>query len=215
VIGIVGPTGAGKSTLVQLLLRLRAPTRGAFLAGDVPAADVDDEAWHRKVAYLPQEPHLVRASPRDNVRFFREWIDEAAVTRAMRLAHIADEVDAWADGPRAIIGERADGISGGQRQRLCLARALAGEPELLVLDEPTSALDPHSERLIAESLVALRGRLTMVIVAHRLSTLEVCDRIMVIQDGRLDAFSGADELLATNDFYRRAFSLSSHGAEPT
>jgi ATP-binding cassette subfamily B protein len=127
----------------------------------------------------------------------------------MRLAHIEDDVEMWLQGSRRVIGQRADGVSGGQRQRLCLARALAGEPDLLILDEPTSSLDPQSERLIAESLIELRGRLTMIIIAHRLSTLDVCDRIMVIRDGRLEAFSRADELYATNDFYRRAVGASS------
>ena len=115
------------------------------------------------------------------------WIDEA-VERAGRLARIHDDVVCWPQGYDTVVGPRADAVSGGQQQRICLARALAARPEVLVLDEPTSALDPTSERLIQESLTALKHELTLFIVAHRLSTLDICDRVMVIVDGRLAAF---------------------------
>jgi ATP-binding cassette subfamily B protein len=210
-IGMVGPTGAGKSTILQILLRLREPNSGSYRINGVPAAEIDDHVWARKVAFLPQEPHLLHASVADNIRFFREWVDEAAIRRAARLAHIDEDVMSWRDGYGTIIGQRRDAVSGGQRQRLCLARALAGVPKLLILDEPTSSLDPQSERLIQESLEELRGDLTLVVVAHRLSTLQLCDRVMVIRDGRLEAFEPARRLYDSNDFYRRATDLAAAG----
>ncbi len=202
-VGIAGPSGTGKSTLVQILLGLRDPNSGQYLVNGVPAAQFRRSDWHERVAYVPQEPRLLHASVADNVRFFRS-IDDVAVERATRLAGIHDDVLNWRDGYDTIIGPRADAISGGQQQRICLARALAAEPQLLVLDEPTSALDPHAESLIQESLSGLRGKLTLFIVAHRMSTLDICERVMVIVDGRLEAFDQLSELRTTSAYYRSA-----------
>lgn len=202
-IGIIGPSGAGKSTLVQLLLRLRQPDGGRYLVNGHLAEELAPQDWHRLVTYVPQEPRLLHASVADNIRFFRPH-DEEAVVRAARLARIDGEVSSWPDAYRTIVGPRADAVSGGQKQRICLARALVGEPQMIVLDEPTSALDPQSEMLIQESLQALRGELTMFIVAHRLSTLDLCDRVMVILDGRLAAFEELEVMRAGNSYYRSA-----------
>jgi len=211
-IGIVGPSGAGKSTVVQLLLRLREPGSGEFLVNDVPASQFAARDWNARVAYVPQEPRLLHASVADNIRFFRN-IDDAAIERAARLARIHDDVISWRAGYETTIGPRADAISGGQKQRICLARALAADPELLILDEPTSALDPHSETLIGASLSSLRHKLTLFIVAHRMSTLDICDRVMVILDGRLVAFDTKDLLEAENSYYRSASAIATGTAE--
>jgi ATP-binding cassette, subfamily B, bacterial len=211
VIGVVGPTGAGKSTVVQLLLRLREPSTGRYRVNGLPAGEIDDEALHRKVAYLPQEPHLLAATVAENIRFYRAWVDDEAIERAARLAHIHADTMSWTDGYDTVVGQRADAVSGGQRQRLCLARALAGAPELLILDEPTSSLDVQSELLIQESLEEVRANLTLVIVAHRLTTLNLCDRVMVVRDGDLEAFAPAELLYDSNEFYRRAADLAAIG----
>ena len=196
-VGIVGPSGAGKSTLVQLLLRMRVPTAGRLELGGIPVDDIDLLEWRRNVAYVPQEPRLLHASVTENIRFFRD-LPDAAIERAARLAYIHDDIVAMPAGYDTTIGQRADAVSGGQRQRICLARALAGEPEVLVLDEPTSALDATSEAAIQSSLRALRGDLTVFIVAHRPSLLEICDRVVRIEGGRLTVpADAAQELLAT------------------
>ncbi len=207
-VGIIGPSGAGKSTLVQLLLQLRAPEQGRYLVNGLPARELSPEQWHRRVAYVPQEPRLVHASVAENIRYFREGIDDRAVERAARLARIHDDIAGWSEGYRTIVGPRADAVSGGQQQRICLARALAAQPRVLVLDEPTSALDPHSEALIQESLLSLKGELTLFIIAHRMSTLDVCDRVMVIDDGRLAAFDTVEHLQRENAYYRSATGLN-------
>jgi ABC-type multidrug transport system fused ATPase/permease subunit len=180
-----------------------------YTVNDVPAAWIADADWRRHVAYLPQEAHVMHGAVENNIRFLRDWIDDDAVRRAAEMAHIAHEIETWPDGYRTVIGQRSDAISGGQRQRLCLARALAGNPQLLVLDEPTSALDPTSESLIQESLASLRGRMTMVIVAHRLNTLNLCDRVMVLRGGKLEAFDTLERLNESNAFYRDAISRKS------
>ena len=207
-IGIVGPSGAGKSTLVQILLGLRRPTSGKYLVNGISAAEIARSDWQRAVSYVPQEPRLLHASVWDNIRFFRDISDEA-IRRAARYAGINDEIATWPDGYDTIIGPRADGISGGQQQRICLARAVAGSPRVLILDEPTSALDPLTELVIQRSLMKLRTNLTLFIVAHRMSTVEVCDRIMVISDGRLQAFGAVDELQSDNSYYRAAAAANS------
>jgi ABC-type multidrug transport system fused ATPase/permease subunit len=202
-IGIVGPSGAGKSTLVQILLQLRRPAEGRYLVNGEGVELFAREDWQRLVSYVPQEPRLLHASVADNIRFFRE-IDEEEVERAARLARIDDDISSWSRGYATIIGPRADAVSGGQQQRICLARALVARPQVLVLDEPTSALDPHSETLIQESLTALKSELTLFTVAHRMSTLDMCDRVMVVMDGRLVAFDTKAVLREENPYYRSA-----------
>ncbi len=207
VIGIIGPSGAGKSTLVQLLLRLRQPGSGTYLLNGSPASEFSREDWHRQVSYVPQEPRLLHATVAENIRFFRE-IPDAEVERAAKLARIHEDIMSWADGYETTVGPRADAVSGGQQQRICLARALVARPEVLVLDEPTSALDPHSEALITESLQALKSELTLFIIAHRMSTLDICDRVMVIVDGSLAAFDTKALLQENNTYYRHASTLA-------
>ncbi len=210
-IGIVGPSGAGKSTLVQLLLRLRDPVDGRYLINDRSAREFAAADWHRQVSYVPQEPRLLHASVADNIRFFRE-IDQDQIERAAKLARIHDDIMSWSGGYKATVGPRADAVSGGQQQRICLARALAAQPEILILDEPTSALDPQSEAMIGASLLAMRHELTLFVVAHRMSTLEMCDRVMVILDGRLVGFDTKAALQQNNDYYRHASELSMIGS---
>ncbi len=207
VIGIIGPTGAGKSTLIQILLRLRSPQSGRYLINGASADEFARDDWHQRVVYVPQEPRLLHASVAQNIRFDRA-MDMEAVQRAATLAHIHEEIMSWPKGYDTIVGPRADAVSGGQQQRLCLARALAGKPEVLVLDEPTSALDPSSEALIQESLSALKQELTLFIIAHRMSTLDICDRVMVIKDGRLVAFDTIEFLQQHDAYYRSASAIA-------
>jgi len=202
-IGIIGPSGSGKSTLAQLLLRLREPDSGEYLVNGIPAGSLSWADWATKVSYVPQTPQLIYASVADNIRYFRQ-VPQEDVEWAARLAGIHDDVVTWSHGYDTLVGPRADAVSVGQAQRICLARALALQPQILVLDEPTSALDPTSERLIQASLGALRGSLTLFVIAHRLSTVDICDRVMVVVDGRLDAFERFDDLQARNAYYRSA-----------
>jgi ATP-binding cassette subfamily B protein len=210
-VGVIGPSGAGKSTLVQILLQLRLAEHGSYLVNSTPVEDFVPADWHRRVAYVPQEPRLVHATVAENIRYFRD-IDEESIERAARLARIHEDIIGWPKGYDTIVGPRADAVSGGQQQRICLARALAARPEVLVLDEPTSALDPKSEALIQESLTGLRSELTLFIVAHRMSTLDICDRVMVVIEGRLVAFDTIAHLRSHNPYYRSATGLAGASA---
>lgn len=207
-IGIVGPSGAGKSSLVQLMLRLRTPTQGALEVNGQDAATFTRTDWQRRLSYVPQTPQLIWGTVADNIRFFRPDISDAEVEAAARRAHIHDEIMSWPQGYRTTIGHRASAVSGGQRQRLCLARALAGSPDVLILDEPTSALDVRSEQAVQQSLDEVKEDVLLFLVAHRLSTLSICDRVMVIVDGRLQAIDEPMALLEHNDFYREVTDIT-------
>lgn len=204
VVGVVGPSGGGKSTLVQLLLGLRVPTSGALVVDERRIEELSRSDWARRVTFVPQSPRLISGSIADNIRFFRADVSDADVERAARLAHLHDEIDAHPEGFERRVGDGAAQLSGGQAQRLCIARALVEQPDLLILDEPTSALDVQTERALRLTLGELRKTMTIVIVAHRLSTLDICDRIMVIQNGECLAFDTPATLAANNAFYQDA-----------
>ncbi len=208
VVGIVGPSGSGKSTLVQLLLALRDPTSGRVLADGRDVRELSRSEWARKVTFVPQQAHLIAGTIADNIRFLRDDVTQTMIEEAARLANLHADIEGFADGYERQVGERGSHLSGGQQQRLIIARALVENPDVLILDEPTSALDVRSEHLIRETLNTLREKMTIIIVAHRLSTLEICDRIMVIQDGALKGFDTPENLERTNDFYREALILS-------
>ena len=208
VVGIVGPTGGGKSTFVQLLLGLRDPDSGAVMADGRPIGELSKREWARKVTFVPQASHLIAGTVADNIRFLRDDVSDADIREAAKLAHLDDEIEAFPEGYEHPVGEHGGHLSGGQQQRLCIARALVENPDVLILDEPTSALDVRSEHLIRSTIVELKERMTIIIIAHRLSTLDVCDRIMVIQSGELKGFDTPDNLARTNDFYNEALVLS-------
>lgn len=208
-IGVVGPSGAGKSTFVQLLLRLRLPTSGTVRANEQDLAGVDPTTWFGRAVLVTQNPRMFNATVLENVRAFRSGITEADVRSALSAARVLDEIDALPDGLFTEVGE--DRLSGGQRQRVALARALVGRPEVLILDEPTSALDLPSEDAIRETLLRLKDDLTLVIVAHRLSTLRVCDRILVFESGRIEADGSRAELESDNEFFAKAVELAQLG----
>ncbi|KAB7744917.1 ATP-binding cassette domain-containing protein [Nostocoides sp. F2B08] len=208
VIGVIGPSGAGKSTLAQLLLGLREPDQGSLEVSGVRLQDVERHWWSDRVAFVAQDANLITGTVAENIRFFRDDINDEALRDSAVRANVLRDIEALPHTFDAHLGERGSRLSGGQRQRISIARALAGDPELLILDEPTSALDGRSEGLIRDTLGALRGKVTVVIIAHRMSTLDICDRIMVIEDGRLTALGTPSELSRSSDFYRNAMATA-------
>jgi ABC-type multidrug transport system fused ATPase/permease subunit len=202
-VAIVGPSGAGKSTLVDVLLGLLPPTSGRI---SVDGRDIAGavRAWQRHIGYVPQEPFILDDTLRRNVAFgvTDGAVDERRVMAALRLAQLADVVAALPRGLDTVLGERGTRLSGGQRQRVAIARALYHEPDVLVFDEATSALDTPTERELIAALEALRGVKTLVVIAHRLSTVRRCDRLAVLRDGRLVAVGAYDELLARDPGFR-------------
>ncbi|MBX7135156.1 MAG: ABC transporter ATP-binding protein/permease [Fimbriimonadaceae bacterium] len=207
-IGIVGPSGSGKSTLIQLLLRLRYAQTGSYTVGDIDVRDIDDDSWFTSTAFVPQESRVYGGSIAENIAFFRPGLEREDVVQAARRAFLHDEIMRMPEGYDTVLGSRGGSLSGGQRQRLCIARALVRTPSILVLDEPTSALDMKSEALVHQTLNSLKGSVTLFVIAHRLSTLNTCDRIMVLEHGRLRSFGTRAELESSDPFYREALELS-------
>ncbi|MGM9563530.1 MAG: ABC transporter ATP-binding protein [Faecousia sp.] len=185
-VGIVGVTGAGKTTLVDLLLGLLKPDSGTVCYGAMDIYE-DYAQWQKHIGYIPQNIYLVDDTVRNNVALGveEEKIDEDAVWQALENAQLADFVRSLEDGLDTVIGERGVRISGGQRQRIGIARALYYDPEILFFDEATSSLDNETEAAVMESINALGSRKTMIIVAHRLTTLRDCDHIYKVEDGNV------------------------------
>jgi ATP-binding cassette subfamily C protein len=185
-VGIVGPSGAGKSTLVDVMLGLLAPASGRVVVdGENIAARL--EGWQSQIGYVPQDPAIVDDTVRRNVAFgvADEAIDEQRLADAVRVARLSDLVAALPDGLDTRLGEQGVRVSGGERQRIAIARALYDDPAVLVFDEATSALDDQTEREIVEAIDALRGARTIVVIAHRTSTVRSCDRLIMLDRGRI------------------------------
>jgi ATP-binding cassette subfamily B protein len=205
-IGVVGPSGSGKSTFVQVVLRLRPPKSGYVLVNGVDYLTLDADSWASRVAFVPQEPTLLESSISENISYYR-GLSQHTIEAAAREANVFDEISRLPAGFETRLGPRGAGLSGGQKQRIAIARALAGQPSLLVLDEPSSALDVHSEVALQTTLRALKGRTTMIIVAHRVRTVGLCDRLLVFGDGRL-VQDGTPEQLASSEGFFQSISAS-------
>ena len=203
-VGLVGPSGAGKSTLATVLLRFRRPTAGEYRLNGIDAWSITPESFSREVAYVPQAPLILRGTVEENVTFLRTGIPRSRVEWAVRAAGLSGWVDTLPDNLDTVMGPDSHGFSGGQAQRLSIARALAGSPSLVVLDEPTSALDVDSEALITTALKGLPEHVIVVLIAHRMSTLRHCNRIVVLEDGRVTAEGSADVMMQESQFFRRA-----------
>jgi ABC-type multidrug transport system fused ATPase/permease subunit len=194
-IGVTGASGEGKTTLIELVLGLREPTKGAVSVNGWDVRDLDPGSWSSAVAVVPQQNHLIFGSIADNIRFFRPRFDDAEVVRAARQAHLHDEIELMPDGYDTLVGLGARDLSGGQRQRLGIARALLARPSMLVLDEPTSALDSRSSEFVQSTLRSIRHETTLLIVAHRPETLALCDRVLAVDDGTVREIEIAQAVL--------------------
>ncbi len=206
-VAIVGASGAGKSTLVDLLLRLRDPQSGTIRIDGVDITRLPRKQVRRWVASVLQEPFLYSRSVADNLRFGRADADDGALEAAARVAAVHEAVAAMADGYATLVGERGVTLSGGQRQRLALARALLTEAPVLILDDALSAVDTQTEAAILDALAARRGRCTTLLIAHRLTTVALADRIVVLDRGRVVEQGSHAELLARGGVYARAWAL--------
>jgi len=181
VVGLQGPSGTGKTTLLHILLGLRAPRAGTFQMNGVDVGAIDPVAWRNAVAFIPQEPMLIEGTIAENIRFFRTGLTDEQIHGAALRAGLGPDLAGWSDGLDRLVGQRRHGVSGGQRQRITIARALAGGPIILLMDEPTSSLDEEAERVVLETLRALKGQLTVVVAAHRVSTLALCNRVVELE----------------------------------
>ncbi|ROO32378.1 ABC transporter ATP-binding protein [Salinisphaera orenii] len=207
-VALTGTTGAGKTTLADIILGLLEPTGGQLLVDDVPIDSRNRSAWQANLGYVPQDIYLTDSSIASNIAYglAAAQINLAAVERAARIANIHEFiVDRLPHGYETVVGERGVRMSGGQRQRIGIARALYHDPKVIVLDEATSALDNTTEKAIVNELDAMRGGRTLIVIAHRLTTVEKCNRVFMLQDGRIAACGSYSDLVqADNSFSRLA-----------
>jgi len=208
-VGIIGPTGAGKSTLLDLLLGLIVPTDGRVLVDGRDISQIT-RAWQRQIGYVSQTPYLLDDSLWRNVAFGLpdDAVDEERLRLAVSAAQLDEVVEILPQGLDTTVGDRGARLSGGQRQRVAIARALYRNPAVLVLDEATAALDVETEREVTRAIESLHGTRTVIVVAHRLSTVRNCDRIIVLRDGRIAALGSYVELLTKDEDFRRLVSGS-------
>ncbi|NPU14030.1 ABC transporter ATP-binding protein/permease [Bradyrhizobium sp. 83012] len=202
-VAIVGPSGAGKSTLFHLLLRFYDPASGTISVDGVPVRAADPRKVRERMALVPQESVVFAASARENIRFGRPEATDAEVERAADLAHASEFIRRLPEGFETQLGERGVTLSGGQRQRIAIARAILRDAPLLLLDEATSALDAESETLVQTALEGLMKDRTTLVIAHRLATVLSCDRILVMDRGRIVEQGTHSSLVAANGLYAR------------
>ncbi|MGY3450049.1 ABC transporter ATP-binding protein/permease [Bradyrhizobium sp. USDA 4353] len=202
-VAIVGPSGAGKSTLFHLLLRFYDPASGSISVDGVPVRAADPRKVRERMALVPQESVVFATSARENIRFGRPEATDAEVERAADLAHASEFIRRLPEGFETQLGERGVTLSGGQRQRIAIARAILRDAPLLLLDEATSALDAESETLVQTALEGLMKDRTTLVIAHRLATVLSCDRILVMDHGRIVEQGTHSSLVAANGLYAR------------
>ena len=196
-VGVIGKTGSGKSTLINLLIGLLKPTEGKV---EVDEFNINEslKEWYKKIGYVPQSVYLTDDTIRKNIAFglLEENIDDNLVNQAIKKANLNEFLNGLPNGLETIVGEKGINISGGQQQRIGIARALYRDPEILILDEATSSLDQSTEKKIIESIELLKGKKTLIVITHRLYTVESCDKVFFIDKGQITKHGHPKEILS-------------------
>lgn len=213
-VGLVGFSGAGKSTFVNLILRLYDISSGKILIDEQNIAEMTQDSLRKQIALIPQDPMLFHRTLMENIRYGRLDATDAEVIEASKLAHCHEFVMQLPEKYNALVGERGVKLSGGQRQRIAIARAILKHAPILILDEATSSLDSVTENLIHESLQRLMQSCTVIVVAHRLSTLADMDRILVFEQGKIIEDGSQAQLLKNNGHFAQLWNMQSNGFLP-
>ena len=214
-LALVGSSGAGKTTLADLILGLHDPSKGRITVDGVDIAG-RKKRWQQKLGYVAQEIFFLDATLAENIAFdvSRNEIDQGLLERSIRQAQLEELIDQLPAGVDTPLGERGTRLSGGQRQRVGIARALYRRPELLVLDEATAALDNETEHRFSETIASLHGEITVILIAHRLSTVRHCDQLAFMKNGRVEALGTFGEVVATNAEFAELVRLGSLDSPP-
>lgn len=201
IIGLIGPSGAGKTTIVDLVLRLFNPASGKILLDNTNIAEIELKDWRENIGYVSQDIFLINDTIANNIKFYDQSISDKEVAEAAKMANIYDFVQSCPDGFSTIVGEQGVLCSAGQRQRIIIARVLARKPKLLILDEATSALDNESEAKIQQVIRGLKRKITVFVIAHRLSTVVNSDKLIILEKGKIIEQGTAQELLENKRSY--------------
>lgn len=204
-LGIVGRTGSGKTTVVDLMLRVFDPDRGTVFIGGTDIRDIPLKTLRENIGYVPQDNFLFSDTVAHNIDFSKGSSSEEEIEAAAREACVHDNITEFAKGYNTVVGERGVSLSGGQKQRIAIARALIKRPEILILDDSVSAVDTDTEEKILRHFEEERGGKTNIIIAHRISTLQKADRIIVIEDGQITDSGTHDELIARDGLYKSLY----------
>jgi subfamily B ATP-binding cassette protein MsbA len=204
---LVGPSGAGKSSLISLVCRFYDPSSGRLLIDGIPLQELDLAWWRSQIAVVSQDVHLFNASVAENIVYGKLDATRAELLEAARKAHALEFIEDLPDGFETVLGDWGLLLSGGQRQRVALARAFVRDPQILILDEATNSLDLISETVVQDALEEFgRGR-TVVIIAHRISTVEHADKVIVLDSGRVVESGSVTQLLAKGGLFSRFYAL--------
>jgi len=211
-VGLVGKTGSGKTTLADIVLALYPPSVGSISIDGVEMTLENERAWRKRVGYVPQHVFLTNASVAQNIALgiAPDEIDLIAVRRAAEMAQATEFIDQLPHGYKTVVGERGVKLSGGQRQRLGIARALYHSPDVLVFDEATSALDGMTEDAVMQAVESLSSERTMILIAHRLRTVQACDRIIMLEAGKVVADGSYDDLMLSSEPFQRLAGQINH-----
>jgi ABC-type multidrug transport system fused ATPase/permease subunit len=212
-VAFVGGSGAGKSTLIDVIMGFNEPLTGSITIDDVPLHEYDIVSYRRRIGYVPQESILFNMSIRDNLLWAKAGATDTELKKAAAQAYAAEFIDSFPDGYGTLAGDRGVRLSGGQIQRIALARALLRDPEILILDEATSSLDTQSERLIQQAIDAIAGETTVIIIAHRLSTIINADYIYVLDNGRVIEEGSYAQLASGRGAFQKMLDLQSLNGE--
>ncbi len=207
-VAIIGPSGGGKTTLADLMLRLFTPSSGEITIDNENINEINLNSWRKNIGYVAQDIYLINNTIESNIRFYDESISHEQVVAAAKMANIYDFIETLPEKFQTNIGERGVKLSGGQRQRIALARTLARKPEILILDEATSSLDSDSEAMIQNSIKGLKGKIALIVIAHRLSTVQHADKLYAINNGEIiESGSPSDLLEDRNSYFSKAYNI--------
>ena len=203
VTAFVGASGSGKSSLINLILGLLEPTKGGITVDGVPLGTIDIESWNQRIGLVSQDSFIYHSTVKDNITFGDNSFNEEEIINAAKVANAHDFIFDMKEGYETIVGERGMKLSGGQQQRISIARAILRRPDILIFDEATSALDNISEQMVQEAIHNLSENHTVVLIAHRLSTVKEADKIIVLNEGRIVEAGLHDELIkASGSYYK-------------
>ncbi|HPO51920.1 MAG TPA: ATP-binding cassette domain-containing protein, partial [bacterium] len=209
-IGIVGPIGVGKSSLICLLLRLYEPEEGLILFDDIDIKKFTLKSLREKIGFVSQEPIIFSDTIRNNICFGSKNVTEEQFQKVVEITRISSFIDKLKDGYETIVGERGHTLSGGQKQLICLARAILKNPQILLFDEITASLDSQSEKILHDAIENVMQNRTVVFVAHRLATVKNMDKIVVLKDGCIEETGTHTQLLEKNGFYAKLWNFQHH-----